>query len=218
MKVSHMDEKTFSCMRCGTCCRKGGPALHEEDAGLVMEKRIAPENLYTIRAGELVRDNVNGGLVYLDSEIIKIRSVPDSSACILYRETENACGIYDNRPAQCRALKCVDPAEIIGMHATNRLCRADLFGAVAWLRDLFEMHEAKCGYDYIRQLIVQRAEGKGEASRQLAKLISYDRTIRAMSVEKAGMQAGMLDLVFGMPLERVLQKRFGVKVETPDTP
>lgn len=212
-----MGEKTFSCMRCGTCCRKGGPALHREDANLVMEKLIAPENLYTIRTGELVRDNVNGGLVYLDSEIIKIRSAPHSSTCIVFRETENACGIYDNRPAQCRALKCVDPAEIIGMHASNRLCRADLFGSVAWLRELFEMHEAKCRYDYIRQLIEQRVEGKGVASRQLAELISYDRTIRAMAVEKGGLQADMLDLVFGMPLERVLQKRFGVKIEKPDT-
>ncbi|MFO8111774.1 MAG: YkgJ family cysteine cluster protein [Desulfosalsimonadaceae bacterium] len=216
MDISHTGQNQFECRRCGTCCRKGGPALHDADARLVAQKSIPPADLYTIRAGERVRDNINGGLIYTDAEIIKIRSVPASAACLFFRDSENACGIYDHRPSECRAMQCRDTTAIVGMHARNRLCRKDLFGDIGWLWEIIEAHESECGFEKINRLIEQRRGGDFSASRQLSERIAYDRAIRDLSVEKAGLGKGMLDLVFGLPLERVLQDRYGVKIRKND--
>lgn len=210
----HTNENSFSCRRCGTCCSKGGPGLHDADLRLVMEKIIEPASLYTIRPGELVRDNVKGGLVYTDSDIIKIRSVPGSSACVFFREKDNACGIYDLRPAECRAMKCVDPSEIIDMHVRSRMHRKDLFGSVAWLWEMIETHEAKCGYEYVNALIERRNKGDAAAADRLSGVVAYDRTIRDVAMEKGALSGGMPDLVFGLPLDIVLENRFGIKAHS----
>ncbi len=216
MKGSYTAQGLFECKRCGTCCRKGGPALHDTDAGLVAGKIIPPENLYTIRAGERVRDNINGGLIRTDAEIIKIRPAPGLTACICFKQTENACGIYDHRPSECRAMQCRDTAGILDMHGKKRLCRKDLFGGVDWLWEIIEDHELKCGFETINRLIEQRRAGDVSASRQLSERVAYDRAVRDLSDEKAGLEKGMLDLVFGLPLEMVLQNRYGVKIKRND--
>ena len=46
------------CRRCGTCCEKGGPALHGEDRPLVDRGQVPARCLFTIRAGEPVRDDM----------------------------------------------------------------------------------------------------------------------------------------------------------------
>lgn len=208
----HSDRHPFACERCGTCCIKGGPGLHDVDMRLVAQKTIPPENLYTIRAGELVRDNINGGLIYADGEIIKICARPGSTTCVYFKGDENACGIYDSRPSQCRALQCRNTQALEDMQFKNRLKRDDLFGNVAWLWDVISNHEDECGYGKIRLLVAQRAAGDPSASRTLAEMVSYDRAVRDLAVEKAGLEKGILDLVFGLPLETVLQDRFGVKI------
>ena len=201
------------CMRCGTCCKKGGPALHEQDIALVSQKIIDPENLYTIRVGELVRDNVNGGLIYTDAEIIKIRASEASHACIFLRNNENACGIYEDRPGQCHALECWNSETIRATHTQNRLDRKALFGELDWLWNILEEHESRCNYVQIRWLIERRREGDSSASREIEEMISYDQAIRDIVIEKANMESGMLNLLFGMPLKLVLQRRFGLKIQ-----
>ncbi len=206
------DRHPFACERCGTCCIKGGPGLHDADIRLVSETLISPENLYTIRAGELVKDNINGGLIYADGEIIKICARPGSTACVYFNGDENACGIYDNRPSQCRALQCRNTQALEDMQAKNRLKRGDLFGNVAWLWAFISDHEAECSYGKVRLLVAQREAGDPSASRMLAEMVSYDRAVRDLAVEKAGLGKSLLGLVFGLPLETVLQDRFGIKV------
>ena len=51
-------EPISECVRCGTCCGKGGPAFHHEDKMLIEQGIILSKHLYTIRAGEPVYDNV----------------------------------------------------------------------------------------------------------------------------------------------------------------
>ncbi|MFP4453104.1 MAG: YkgJ family cysteine cluster protein, partial [Desulfobacterales bacterium] len=98
------------CIRCGTCCEKGGPALHMDDLKKVLDKSISPEKLYTIRKGEMVYDNVKGGLVKTPQEIVKIKSSQGSRACIYYEEEKKACRIYEIRPLECRIMACWDSA------------------------------------------------------------------------------------------------------------
>ena len=59
-----------ACQRCGTCCQKGGPALHQVDKELVDEGHLPASCLYTLRCGELARDPISGDLVELPTELI----------------------------------------------------------------------------------------------------------------------------------------------------
>jgi Fe-S-cluster containining protein len=212
-----VDQEQTGCTRCGTCCTKGGPGLHTTDIPLVLGKKIGPQNLYTIRIGELVKDNINGGLIHTDTEIIKIRSVPGSSACLFFRNAEHSCGIYDNRPSQCRALHCRDTREIVDLHAENRMSRQDLFGGITWLWDIIEAHESRCRYREINRLIDQRRSGDEAASRRIAEVISIDQAMRETASRYAAIEE-MLDLVFGMPVKAVIEQRYGIRAEKRDTP
>ena len=89
-----------ACRQCGTCCRKGGPALHKEDRHLVMDGLIPAEALYTIRAGEPVQDNVAGRRSYADTDIIKIKGKGDGWCCRFLDDESSRCTIYDRRPAE----------------------------------------------------------------------------------------------------------------------
>ncbi len=62
------------CHRCGTCCEKGGPALHHGDKALVEEGRIPAKYLFTIRKGEPAHDNVKGNTLFAQTDLIKIKS------------------------------------------------------------------------------------------------------------------------------------------------
>ena len=70
------------CIRCGECCLSSSPTLHEKDLALVVGGSIRLEHLYTIRRGELVRDNVQGRLVPADQEMIKVREKKGS--CVFF--------------------------------------------------------------------------------------------------------------------------------------
>ncbi len=209
--ASDTDGDPFECERCGTCCKKGGPGLHDVDIRIITEKVVNPENLYTIRRGELIRDNINGGLVYTDTEIVKVRSEKNSSTCVYFDDAGNACRIYENRPAQCRAMKCRDIEDITDMHLKNRLSRADLFGNVGWLMEMIDAHEARCSYRDVHGLIERRKEGDISAARALSEMIAYDQAVRDIVHEKKAMDEGVQDLAFGLPLARVLEYRFGIR-------
>ena len=81
MKEKKQEIRT-ECIRCGTCCEKGGPALHAEDKALVEAGRIHTRYLYTIRKGERVHDNVRNCLIPATSDIIKLKGKNQSWVCV----------------------------------------------------------------------------------------------------------------------------------------
>ena len=125
-----------NCIRCGTCCEKGGPALHQEDRMLIEKGRIPSKYLYAIRKGELAHDNVKGRLMPVDSDIIKIKGKEGTWTCIFFDAHNKGCSIYSDRPLECRALKCWDTVELEKMYAGHRLTREDLVSKVEGLWDL----------------------------------------------------------------------------------
>ena len=135
------------CRRCGTCCQKGGPGLHLEDRSLVESGRIPAGCLFTIRRGELARDNVKETLVPLTEEIIKIKGHAGSWACLFYDSNNRGCGIYTHRPLECRALNCRDTRRIEQVYQTTRMTRRDLLSGVDGPWDLIEDHEQRCSYE-----------------------------------------------------------------------
>ncbi len=206
-------ETIAECIRCGTCCMKGGPALHDEDKQIIDQGDIPLTALYTIRKGELARDNVSGGMIRLHAEIIKIKSRPDSSACIYFNDTDASCKIYDNRPVECRTLECWNTKKIESIYAQNRLTRCLVLKTVEWLTDLVQTHEAECSLDRIQVLVKNRESGDSTATCGLSEIINYDFHLRNLAAEKGKIAPDMHDFLFGRPLSELFSHQFGVKIE-----
>ncbi len=206
-------ESTISeCIRCGTCCEKGGPCFHIEDRMLIEKGKIPSKYLYTIRKGELAHDNVKGCLVPVDSDIIKIKGKKDSWTCMFFDEVKKGCTVYDDRPLECRVLRCWDTRELEQVYANTRLTRNDFVSRIKGLWDLVKDHQARCDYKKIQPLIKDLAGSNNDhARRKLREIIRYDAEIRKLVVSRGGLDPDMLDFLFGRPLTKTLRS-YGVKV------
>lgn len=202
MKKEHVANQT-TCARCGTCCEKGGPAFHGCDRPILESGRIALADLYTLRKGEPVFDNVANRLDTAPTDILKIRSENGVSACLFYHRADRSCGVYADRPLECRVLECWNPDGMAAVYQADRLERKDL---VSGLPDLWEMvlaHEEVCAYARLAQ------SAKEKNWDTVAYSIRYDFQVRRLMAEKGEMDIRLFDFLFGMPLTVTLQ-RYGL--------
>lgn len=168
--------------------------------------------LFTIRKGESAYDNVQGCLMPVDSDIIKIKGQADSWTCVFFDESGKQCTIYDDRPRECRALKCWDTRELEKIYARHRLTREDLISEVEGLWDLIQDHQQRCDYLKIKKLIDDlNGPSQERARKQLLEIIQFDAEIRKLVVEQGGIDAEMLDFLFGRPLTKTLPN-YGIKI------
>ncbi|MCP3952725.1 MAG: YkgJ family cysteine cluster protein [Desulfobacterales bacterium] len=199
------------CQRCGTCCKAGGPALHLEDRELVQSGKIPLKDLYTIRKGELARDNVKGTLQPVASELIKIKGQGRSWTCRYYHKKSKGCTIYEDRPLECRILNCRDTAAIEAIYDQQRLTRKDLLDAVPHLWDLVEEHEKKCSYRVLAELAARLKEGPDQGiADNLVEMVGYDSHLRELIKEKGRPDPALLDFLFGRSLTDTLPG-FGIR-------
>lgn len=199
------------CRRCGTCCRKGGPSFHRGDRVLIDQGKIPVKHLYTIRKGELAHDNVRGVHRPVGTDIIKIKGQPGTWSCVLLDAKTNQCTIYDDRPLECRVLKCWDTRGIEAVYERDRLSRKDLVSGIEGLWELIRDHEKKCAYAGLQDLVANFRDRNGEAAKQkICEVISYDDQIRKRIVAKTALQPDQLDFLFGRPLVQTIPM-FGMK-------
>ena len=201
------------CIRCGTCCKKGGPAFHLEDKLLIEQGAIPSKHLYTIRNGEPSYDNIKGYLILAASDIIKIKAHSGNRSCRFFNETENGCEIYDFRPLECRVLKCWDTRDIEKMYSLNRLTRKDLVSNVKGLWELIDDHQQRCSYHHLKHLAGDlHGNQKDKASEEILAMIAYDTSIRQLVVQKGGLDPELTDFLFGRPLVHTIGM-YGFKVD-----
>jgi Fe-S-cluster containining protein len=201
------------CKRCGTCCKKGGPSFHLEDKVLIEKGVILSRHLYTIREGELAYDNVMGSLQPVSTDTIKIKGQRDSWTCIFFEAQGNKCKIYENRPVECRVLKCWNTADIEKLYSENRLTRKDLISEVEGLWDLVEDHQKRCSYEKVRKFVkTLKGEKRNDAMEGLIEMIGYDTQLRTLVREKGGVDPEMLDFLFGRPLTKTIEN-YGLKIK-----
>ena len=201
------------CMRCGTCCKKGGPSFHHADKTLIKEGVIHSKYLYTIRKGEMAYDNVKQCLEPVSSDVIKIKGKNESLTCVFFNEPQSACTIYENRPIECRALKCWDPKALEDLYAEKRLTRKDLISEIEGLWGIIKDHQERCNYKTIQKLVdAIKSNMRDNEQQKLNEIIQFDTEIRKLVVSTAGLDAEMLDFLFGRPLIRTIQK-LGLKVQ-----
>jgi Fe-S-cluster containining protein len=224
------------CRRCGTCCQKGGPALHTADMHLLEGPgALSLSVVVTLRAGELAYDQLKGRLLPLESEVLKLRGPGSANseritggsgwACPLLLQPDNACALYERRPAECRSLSCLDTAPLAAMYETDRLARADLLPAGHGLLAVMAEHEALVPVARIAPLAAALCAGGQEsldAQEELVRMALADRAFRTGLAERAnigpefhefflGRDAAMLFAAAGLSLRA--DARTGLRVQ-----
>lgn len=212
---SARDQKQIdACMRCGTCCTKGGPGFHHADKTLIEKGIIHSRYLYTLRKGELAYDNVRGCLSPVDGDVIKLKGRNDTWTCVFFDEDHKACEIYDTRPLECRALQCWDTRHLEAIYDKNRLARKDLVSDIEGLWELICDHQSRCDYDKIQKLVnALNSAAKKNAQKELIEVIQYDTEIRKLVVSDGGLEVEMLDFLFGRPLIKTIGN-YGLRVDS----
>jgi Fe-S-cluster containining protein len=210
--IPKSDTTSNTCLRCGTCCEKGGPCFHLEDRMLIEKGKIPSKYLYTLRRGEQAYDNVKDCLVPVASDIIKIKGQKNKWTCVFFDEKKKSCTIYNDQPVECRALKCWDTDALEQIYDSNRLSRKDLISEVKGLWELIVGHQERCDYGEIKELI-NGLDGphRDRARKKLLEIIQYDAEIRKLVVEKGDLDPAQLDFLFGRPLTQTLPG-YGIKV------
>ncbi len=203
-------EKRDHCIRCGECCLASSPTLQMADVSLVYDGLIEKANIYTIRAGELVRDNVKGEMKVTDKEILKIREKENVGGCIYYDEDKKACTIYEYRPIQCKALACWDEREFMRVYARPKLSRRDVINDGNLLRLMAE-HDKKCSYMELEKYVLQIEKEGEKAVRSILELLDFDYKIRLLIPEKLGIDSVEMAFLLGRPLTETITM-FGLTV------
>lgn len=206
-----------SCDCCGTCCRKGGPALHKEDYSLLQKNIISPGSLITLRKGEYAHQPMSDTPKPLQQELIKIRGRGGDWCCLFFDNEKSVCTIYDQRPIACRLLKCWDPEDILAITEKNLLQRLDLIPEEFPLRELIIKHESECSVTKVNSLVEKLRETKEQKAilDELSGLVNVDLKVReyAAVTYKLSLESEMFYL--GRPLFQLLHA-FNITVtETP---
>lgn len=176
------------------------------------EGRIPASSLFTIRAGELVRENVNGVLTVLSGELIKIKGWSPGWTCFFFDRRSRCCRIYEHRPLECRALNCRDTRKIRAVYDINRLSRQDLLSGAQGLWEMIQAHERRCSYDRLSALLAEGSIGqRPKRQSEVLEIIRFDAHLRRLTVEKGGMDHRMLDFIFGRALSDTI-KMFNLRL------
>jgi len=208
MNSTHGSGRT-ECIRCGECCLRSSPSLQVEDIPRVLEGPIQRSDLYTVRVGELIWDNIEGRLERTKREIVKIRE-RKSGGCRFYDEAGKRCAIYDHRPVQCAAMTCWDDAEFMRVFAGPKAGRTDLIQDRNLIR-LIKAHEERCGYVQLDRHVQAIEESGEQAVEAILGLLRFDHDIRVLTSDKLGLGPEDLDLVYGRPLYETIVM-FGLQV------
>jgi len=201
------------CLRCGDCCKVVSPSLHPEDLELIKEGILRFSDLYTLRKGEPVLNNIKGNLDTLSEELVKIKETPENRQCPFYNEAEKSCRIYDRRPLQCRAQECWNPQALEELWSGNKLARRDLLDGDHELLDLLDVHDQRCSTEELDVAVKKYWEtGDPAALDPVVNMLSQDVIIRNFFKEKMARDEEELDFLLGRPLSRIVEV-YKLKVE-----
>jgi len=199
------------CIRCGECCLEGSPSLHTKDLELIEKGDIEKGALYTIRRGELVRDNIQGKMVIIDQEMIKLKEQQrEKGGCALFNERDKECLIYNRKPIQCSALNCWDTDEFFKVHRSPKLTRREVIDDDI-LIGLMTEHEEKCSYLTLKKHVDEIGTIGEDAVDEILGMLSFDYHLRPFVSQKLGVSLDEMDFIFGRPLMTTIDM-FGLKV------
>lgn len=207
--VTPSTERRTHCIRCGTCCRKGGPVLHQEDKKILLSGCAGHKHLVTIRTGEMAYNPLKDCLEPVPIEIIKVAGRGDGWSCVFYNEQKFCCSLYEHRFLECRLLKCWDPSDLISMIYQDTIRRADIINAGDPIMEVITMHEQECPHNKINDLISALSDGRNrkEIISGLSGFVQADSSLRVHAFSELGLAKEFELFIFGRPLHRILADR-----------
>lgn len=179
-------------MRCGTCCKNGGPTLHREDAALV-PNAIPWSALVTFRKGEFAYHPTLGRLIELPTDMIKIKGKNKGFTCIFFEIETNDCTIYTERPVECRTLACWAPEPVMEMFLKDLLERTMIFGHGP-LKEIMDDYDTRFPPARLMQYLTE----KNRAA--IARMEEEDRAYRDRLINEGISKVNTLDLFLGRPV------------------
>lgn len=201
-----------TCVQCGECCRKGSPTLHVEDLELLSQGSLPWNQLVTLRQGEPVRSPAKEEIFYLLDERIKVREKPGTKECVFLDGSTDRCTIYVDRPLQCRAQACWDPAEAEQLAEQAYLTRRDIFAGAELLLDVINEHYQRCSFTKLQSAFKQLQEDGGSTIDKLLEVLAYEDHFRNFFSQQFNIPRDTLELVFGRSFSDLAQI-FGFRVE-----
>ncbi len=199
-----MNEIQTECIRCGTCCINGGPALHIKDLSLIESGKIPLDRLITIRRGELVNHPVTGKLQVVGYELIKIAGTGRDWRCAYYADNEG-CAIYDWRPSACQALKCWDTEEVLELVGKDTLTRLNILTEKDPLRSLVEEYERLCPCPDMEEVRRSLTDRTSIDLSSLQALVDRDIDFRGRVVREKDLGLALELFLFGRPIFHLLK-------------
>ena len=212
--MNRTSKNITSCIRCGTCCTKGGPTLHAGDRQIILAGHIGTEHLITIRKGELAYTPAGEGLHPVQQELVKIAGKVRGWECVFFDKAESSCMIYEHRPLECRILKCWDTLELLSVICKDLLARTDIINPGDPILELIDLHEKKCAVQDMENLLSSLSD-KGDKStslKELEELVREDLSIRTEAVSKFALPLSAELFMLGRPLFKLLSGR-GIAVQ-----
>ncbi|MBC8208384.1 MAG: YkgJ family cysteine cluster protein [Desulfobulbaceae bacterium] len=197
-------ENQSECYRCGTCCRKGGPALHGPDLELIRSGRIPRKDLITIRRGELVFNPVADGVQPVAVELVKLRGVGSEWSCCYYDTLSRGCMIYDHRPQACESLKCWRPKESLALVEQDCLTRLDIMDSDDPLRVFVKEHEQLCTCPDLGAVPAGLERELEKTLSDLQRLVDNDLLFRQRILDKFDLDLAEELFYFGRPIFQIL--------------
>lgn len=200
------------CLRCGDCCRQGSPTLYLEDLPILRQGTIRRLDLLTLRAGEIGFSNVNQDLVLLDEEQVKVKEKPGSRECLFLDAETGLCGIYENRPIQCRVMECWNPDIFYDLKAQKYLTRKELFNPDDPLVPIIESHSKRCSLDDLQRALSRAQRGFADAQEEALDILFFDQHLREYLDREQGISPENQVFLIGRPVSDLIRS-FGFRIE-----
>jgi len=202
MKTQHNGSQK-ECNRCGKCCIRGGPTLHKRDRDLIISGYLAPSDLILFRSHEIAFDPISDKLIFLDTEMIKIRGKKGLGECKFYKREGSQCIIYEQRPLECVVLKCWDTGDIEKILLKDLLIREDFIPKDSLLWRIIEEYERTFNLLLIKNTL--NSLKKRERDVFLNDLFKKDLLFRKELVKELNIRPDDLLFFLGRPLLEIFQ-------------
>jgi Fe-S-cluster containining protein len=200
------------CLRCGDCCRQGSPSLYMEDLPILRRGVIKRMDLLTLRSGEIGFSSADQDLILLPEERIKIKEKPGGRECRFLDSENNGCGIYEDRPLQCRVMECWNPENFQDLEDQEFLSRKELLNPDDPLVPIIESHTIRCAVDDLQRALIRAQRGFVEAQEEAIEILFFDQHLREYLDREQGISPENQVFLIGRPVSDLLRS-FGFRIE-----
>jgi Fe-S-cluster containining protein len=200
------------CLRCGDCCRRGSPTLFLEDLPLLRRGIIRRLEVLTLRAGEIGFSNAAQDLVLLPEERIKVKEKPGSRECLFFDAETKGCGIYDERPLQCRVMECWNPDHYNDLDSKKYLSRKELLNPEDPLLPIIESHNQRCALHKLQKALSRLKRGLADAQEEALDILLFDQHLREYLARDQKISPENQVFLFGRSVSDLIQS-FGFRIE-----